>query len=49
VTAAERKSITDQLYTIQSLLDDLLDQIAIEPKPKPPAKTSAKIKAPSRR
>jgi hypothetical protein len=44
MTKQERKSIADQLYTVQNALDDLLDQIVgkEEPQPKAPAKKKTK-------
>jgi hypothetical protein len=44
MTAKERKSIAEQLYTVQNALDDLLDQIVgkEEPQPEAPAKSTKK-------
>jgi hypothetical protein len=42
VTKDERKSFTNAIVSIQSLLDDILDQIEVTPKPKAKAKASKK-------
>jgi hypothetical protein len=44
MTAKERKSIADQLYTVQNALDDLLDQIVGKEEPQPEAPAKKKIK-----
>jgi hypothetical protein len=44
MTKQERKSIADTLYSIQNVLDNLLDQIVgrEEPQPEAPAKSTKK-------
>jgi hypothetical protein len=44
MTAKERKSIADQLYTVQNALDDLLDQIVGVAETKPPKEAKPKKK-----